>query len=535
MPSLYPHEVRKIAEGSEASGFAGFFFPSFRARGLGEEKPVPSYSAIVYKEGDEVRAEDWKGRKIASGEAGVDDANVIQSALDSQPDTYPSKTIRIVGSFIIKDTIKLHSYLNLDLADAILVLADNVDKSVIYGADIHHVSILFGEINCNGAHQSGTVNAINYNGIFIEAIDDTPSNIKIIGTRIINAGHYGISFNRHLTKTGSATHACNDVLVTYCRVINCGVAPNASEGKHGYGISVGRGGLNVRILNNYVSDCLTAGIKTGGSDYDNTRNENIAIAGCTIRNCNRYHIDVAGTRNLIIKDNDLDNPNASIVDAETYALFVESVTPGCIGVKIIDNTIRRGGAYNICVLPNNVDILIEGNTCSKLLNDGIERHIYSGAPCRIINNYIDGSNDAASSYGILVYNTSKVEIIGNKIYNIGARAILLEKAPYSAIIGNIVDTNGGGALIDVLESLASVVKGNIIRNAATFGIVLRGDGIAPDSEYCVVEGNVIEDSGSNGIAEKNACDYNVIVGNALRNCAAGISTVGANTIVANNI
>jgi len=76
MPSLYPHDVRRIAAGTgSASGFAGFFFPSLRARGLGEEKPVPPYSAIVYKEGDEVRAEDWKGRKIASGEAGLDDAS----------------------------------------------------------------------------------------------------------------------------------------------------------------------------------------------------------------------------------------------------------------------------------------------------------------------------------------------------------------------------------------------------------------------------------------------------------------------------
>ena len=40
------------------AGLAGFFFPSLRARGLGEEKPVPPYSAIIYKEGNEVRAED---------------------------------------------------------------------------------------------------------------------------------------------------------------------------------------------------------------------------------------------------------------------------------------------------------------------------------------------------------------------------------------------------------------------------------------------------------------------------------------------
>jgi len=83
MTSLYSHEIKKITEGTGAkSGFVGFFFPSLRARGLGEEKPVPTYSAIIYKEGDEVRAEDWKGRKIASGQAGVDDASVIQRALD---------------------------------------------------------------------------------------------------------------------------------------------------------------------------------------------------------------------------------------------------------------------------------------------------------------------------------------------------------------------------------------------------------------------------------------------------------------------
>jgi|GEM_PF-6545003 len=94
MPSLYPHEVRKIAQGAgAASGFAGFFFPSLRARGLGEEKPVPLYSAIIYKDGDEVRAEDWKGRTIASGKAGVDDASVIQSALD------------VGGRIIIKDGV----------------------------------------------------------------------------------------------------------------------------------------------------------------------------------------------------------------------------------------------------------------------------------------------------------------------------------------------------------------------------------------------------------------------------------------------
>jgi len=46
------------------------------------KKKVAPYSAIVCKDGSTVWAEDSDGKTIASGEAGVDDASVIQSALD---------------------------------------------------------------------------------------------------------------------------------------------------------------------------------------------------------------------------------------------------------------------------------------------------------------------------------------------------------------------------------------------------------------------------------------------------------------------
>jgi len=50
------------------------------------KKPTPPYSAIVCKDGSTVWAEDAYGKTIASGEAGVDDASVIQSAIDSVPE-----------------------------------------------------------------------------------------------------------------------------------------------------------------------------------------------------------------------------------------------------------------------------------------------------------------------------------------------------------------------------------------------------------------------------------------------------------------
>ena len=50
---------------------------------FGLREPSRAFSAIVRKDGSTVWAEDASGKTIASGEAGVDDASVIQSALDS--------------------------------------------------------------------------------------------------------------------------------------------------------------------------------------------------------------------------------------------------------------------------------------------------------------------------------------------------------------------------------------------------------------------------------------------------------------------
>jgi len=46
-------------------------------------RSLGSFSAIVCKQGNDVWAEDASGKTIASGEAGVDDASVIQSAIDN--------------------------------------------------------------------------------------------------------------------------------------------------------------------------------------------------------------------------------------------------------------------------------------------------------------------------------------------------------------------------------------------------------------------------------------------------------------------
>jgi len=109
MPSLYRHEEKKIVRGAADSGPVGFLFPCLRGR-IGEKKPFPPYSAIVYKDDGEVRADDWEGRKIAKGEAAADDANVIQSAVDAVANSGGGKVLIKSGVYYISHYIRPKNY-----------------------------------------------------------------------------------------------------------------------------------------------------------------------------------------------------------------------------------------------------------------------------------------------------------------------------------------------------------------------------------------------------------------------------------------
>ena len=62
-----------------------------------------AYSVIVYKEGDYVIAEDFKGRKIAEGISNVDDAKVIQKGIDYVYNNFGGGKVFIAsGEFIVE-------------------------------------------------------------------------------------------------------------------------------------------------------------------------------------------------------------------------------------------------------------------------------------------------------------------------------------------------------------------------------------------------------------------------------------------------
>ncbi|RLF91854.1 hypothetical protein DRN52_08760, partial [Thermococci archaeon] len=66
-------------------------------------RSLGGFSAIVCKDGSTVWAEDASGKTIASGEAGVDDASVIQSAGNYA--LSQNGVLKLLGEFTINDNI----------------------------------------------------------------------------------------------------------------------------------------------------------------------------------------------------------------------------------------------------------------------------------------------------------------------------------------------------------------------------------------------------------------------------------------------
>jgi len=189
---------------------------------------------------------------------------------------------------------------------------------------------------------------------------------------------------------------------------------------------------------------------------------------------------IAKYQDVIIKKNYIRREqDASYGDV--YALYLTKIT-NCI---VKDNFIYdyKDGGYNMGIFASNCSYLvIENNTCENM------------------------------SYGAMrITQSDNVIIEGNKINNFNLTYV------YSGIL---VYTNPG----------QTIIRNNIIKNAS------QGHGIeVQDITGALIEGNYIENVAGNGIWERNTSDYNIIKNNILKSVGTPLSTVGANTITADNI
>ncbi|RLE70338.1 MAG: hypothetical protein DRJ45_05310 [Thermoprotei archaeon] len=128
------------------------------------------FSAIVCKDGSTVWAEDSDGKTIASGEAGVDDASVIQSAINNTPSYGVCK---LIGDFTITSAIKVDAYKILDMEGAYLNNSNNSD----YCIRVERENDYSLYVNIIGGHISGGAGGVKITSAMF---------CKLIRTRVLS-------------------------------------------------------------------------------------------------------------------------------------------------------------------------------------------------------------------------------------------------------------------------------------------------------------------------------------------------------------
>jgi len=442
MRSLYPHEGKKEMPIDFTIGkYPRMFFFPMRAWNKGEEKPVPPYSAIVYKEGDEVRAEDQKGRKIASGNAGVDDVNVIQNAIDKltsggrifiKRGTYTIPSIPDGGNAI---TVKPNIEVIGEGETTVLRLADGISVSNPSAAIILQENAVLRNLVLDG-NKDNVAGKIN-------GVDMTGDGSKTIKVHVKRWSWYGV---RPLHIENALVHECigescgwSNFMPTGAKrsvISNCisfngghnGISCDASE----YCTIIG----NVCYGNGYAGVRLGVGsnrcVVVGNACYDNV--------GCGVR-C------YDGANRNIISSN-------ICIQCGFVGITVENAD-----YNIVSSNLVMRGQHGIRLYAASHNI-IKGNLCMEnyqsgdpsganiLLTQDCHYNLITANTCRI------GNGERSTAWGVYIKSTTPANtdnrIINNDLYNSGATQIIYDGGENTIIRDNAgwITENSGTQTFD---------------------------------------------------------------------------------------
>ena len=163
-----------------------------------KKKPPAFYSAIVLKDGTTVWAEDSDGKTIASGEAGVDDAGVIQSAVDAVVSLGGGRILLKRGLYTLTDSIKLTAPIILagEGENTILKMADNIGEIPVISIESNNIIIrellIDGNKDNRPAPSSSPSAAC---GILAHWENEAVEDVRIINVYVKNAPYDGININ----------------------------------------------------------------------------------------------------------------------------------------------------------------------------------------------------------------------------------------------------------------------------------------------------------------------------------------------------
>ena len=384
------------------------------------KKKVAPYSAIVCKDGSTVWAEDSDGKTIASGEAGVDDASVIQSALDLRG------TIIIKGNFIIDTSLLPKSDSTIIMYNAIIKSKDEAFRvfNLHFTDGVSNIRVYGGELDGNGANVNvgQCIRIDNYSqNIYLYDMyvhDGNRANLLIHTAKHIRVHNCRFETSHDTTNAMvvPGTEYAEDVLLDGCYI-------KETLAFHAVGINYACKEITLR-------KCIIEAPNGDGvwsESYSDQPVEDVTIEDCTIKNC------------------------------KSFAISTEANAPK--GWKIINNIIRDCGGAAIRI--RGVDNLIQGNTIENTGYTAYDGTVYLNGDIgtRVIGNIIRNATTA----GIRSWGGSHHKIIGNRIYNCSKSGILLiEGGEHSKLIGNEIYNNGEYGVYVKRENV--LIEGNVIYN-----------------------------------------------------------------------
>ena len=337
-----------------------------------------------------------------------------------------------------------------------------------------------------------------------------PSNSLIYGDRaqiVLGAG-----INQHVFRV--ATNADNVEI----RGLSIDGTKATNTGCHGIAVD---GGTSIRVLNNSIKNCSSAGIYFAGTTLSGVSAMGNFVTGC-----------FAGgiTANDTVTNFGFNNNHTWLNGSHGVGILGVAKYGTICGNTSWDNGQGTPNADNITGYNvGNLSVTVSGNTCKGGLNNGIHM---GGQFVVVANNVV---YDPAQ-YGIVMQPNTGVSddcvMANNVVYSAGVSGFWIENCNSGSVSGNVSRDNvSHGFAIDGCANVA--FSGNTARGNG-------GDGFrnGTASAWLTFNGNTARSNTGDGIELGNVTD-STITGNTLRaNTGWGINVSGTearNVIVANTV
>jgi len=294
----------------------------------------------------------------------------------------------------------------------------------------------------------------------------------------------------------------------------------------GAGISMAAPAINPLVRNNYIHDMGTSTEPCDGIYCHSTRGR---IEGNWITNVSDSQIATDDSQKIIISKNKIWNTDSwnTNVGQTGRGVTCKAFTRNWTGT-IEDNEITNlGSSINGITNVADTGLEVRATIVGNILNADLYNGIYigtDGAECSVSDNRLS----SLSNRGI-VFRGVDSEISGNTVRGVSDQSIRIG-GNGNAIVGNTV-RNGGASGIIAADGITDLTISENVVDGCTDGIRLHAN-----NTDCVVTGNRSLNNSGYGVREVTGGDYNIINANDARgNTTGGVSTVGANTVVTDNL